>query len=86
MPEAEREKIEREVLGDLYVADCPIRYVSEDSLQENDFPTADVWLLPVIEVNRVRKMRETIASEQTDYYNLKGPCLSTEDLSYVLHN
>lgn len=65
MGEAERLKIERTMFGELCVVDCPLKYGSNLDGSEKE---SDGWIMPVIEVNRVREEREEIATKLIDFY------------------
>ncbi|KAF5333007.1 hypothetical protein D9758_015177 [Tetrapyrgos nigripes] len=65
MGEAERNKWEAEVVGDVAVVDCPLDYGVKLDGTENK---TDGWLLPVVEYQRVREARNKLVSEPMDYY------------------
>ncbi|KAJ7625290.1 midasin nuclear AAA ATPase [Mycena polygramma] len=69
MGEGERETLERAVLGDLCVADCPLEYGrnADGSLKE-----MDAWVLPVFEVQRIQEMRAAIAERPQAFYDGAG--------------
>lgn len=79
MGEAEREKIEREVLGEACGVDCEVAYGEEK---------VDGWLLPVLESRRVKELRDRIARDECDFYaREEGEVvqhIQPEELRYVL--
>ncbi|KAG6872267.1 hypothetical protein C0995_011404, partial [Termitomyces sp. Mi166 len=71
MGEAEREVMEREVLGEQFGVDCPIEYGTNIDGTRRE---TDGWLIPVLELQRIKETREKIACEKQDYYlNDGGP-------------
>lgn len=89
MGEAERTKIEVEVLGKACEEDCPIHYGEEVDGSERQI---DGWLLPIVELERVQNARNDIISAPYDYYSpsedqtmtLKAPDL--RQVSSVCHS
>ncbi|TDL22264.1 P-loop containing nucleoside triphosphate hydrolase protein [Rickenella mellea] len=81
MGDAEREKLEVQVLGEIGKDDCPV-YYGQDIVQNPQ--TIDGWLLPVIELKRIENAREHILDSQ-DYYTSEESddlfSLRQEDLS-----
>ncbi|KAG5350591.1 hypothetical protein C0989_010243 [Termitomyces sp. Mn162] len=74
MGEAEREVMEREVLGEPFGIDCQIEYgINLDGTSRE----VDGWLVPVLEVQRIKEMREKIACEEQDYYSNDGGPVTT---------
>ncbi|KAJ3725477.1 hypothetical protein C8R42DRAFT_444646 [Lentinula raphanica] len=65
MGEAEREKWERAILGELYAQDCPLDF--GDALDGSPV-IVDCWLLPIIELERVRSARNAIMTELQEFY------------------
>ncbi|KAF9464151.1 midasin nuclear AAA ATPase [Collybia nuda] len=65
MGEAEREKIEREVLGEPCGVDCLLDYGKNIDGTRNE---VDGWIMPVIELQRIKHMREEIQNQVQDYY------------------
>ena len=84
MGEEERCNLEREILGEPCSVDCNLNYGQnvDGSLKE-----VDGWLLPVLEVRRVQEERESIVSEQLDFYSRAGGnhtfLLETKNLRFV---
>ena len=84
MGEAEREKIECQVLGQICGVDCQLEYGQniDGSLIE-----VDGWIMPVTELQRVRDMREDIVTTQHDYFAVEGDFslpICSSDLWYTL--
>ena len=67
MGEAEREDLEREVLGEPSGPDCPLEYGAKSN---GDKWIVDGWLLPIIERERILKWRNDIpeAVSREGYY------------------
>ncbi|KAG6909303.1 hypothetical protein DXG01_001247, partial [Tephrocybe rancida] len=66
MGEAEREVMEREVLGEPYGVDCQMEYGTNlDGTRKE----VDGWIFPVLELQRIKETREKIAYEDQDYYS-----------------
>jgi hypothetical protein len=68
MGEAEREKLEIEVLGEICGVDCPIDYGQE---VDGGRKEVDGWILPITEAKRVTDARSAIVLEPQDYYSLE---------------
>ncbi|KAG6889702.1 hypothetical protein C0992_004422 [Termitomyces sp. T32_za158] len=69
MAEAEREAMEREVLGEPFEVDCLIEYgMNSDGTRVE----VDGWLMPVLELQRIKKLREDLACEDQGYYSNDG--------------
>ncbi|KAG6810904.1 hypothetical protein H0H92_009865 [Tricholoma furcatifolium] len=86
MAEAEREVMEREVLGEPFGVDCPIEYGSNLDATGNE---VDGWIMPVLELQRIKEMREQIAYVDQNYYSdVEGPLtpIQLSDLSKQLVN
>ncbi|KAG6866182.1 hypothetical protein C0991_007732 [Blastosporella zonata] len=66
MAEAEREVMEREVLGEPYGVDCQMEYGANLDGTKKE---VDGWILPVLELQRIKEIREKIAYEDQDYYS-----------------
>ena len=82
MSDAQREKVEKEVLGEpLAEADCPVGYGEN---VDGTTMVEDGWLLPVLEVTRITDAREGLIAEPQDFYAFEegnpGPTLSSADL------
>ncbi|KAF9533063.1 hypothetical protein CPB83DRAFT_903057 [Crepidotus variabilis] len=67
MGEAERLKIEKEILGEPCGVDCPLNYGQD--LNGADIEV-DGWIMPVTEVNRIRQERNDIVTKPIDFYSL----------------
>ena len=82
MSDAQREKVEKEVLGEpLAGVDCSVVYgenVDGTKIVE------DGWLIPVLEVTRITGARDGLVAESQDFYafeeSYSGPTLSSADL------
>jgi len=101
MGEAEREKLEKDVLSmkeeDVCSVDCWISdggFGSTDKLNvgeiERSGKTLDGWVLPLLEVQRVRNMRETVCQEESgfdEFYTMEEGDdvleIKEEDLRYI---
>jgi hypothetical protein len=85
MCEAEQEKLERQVLGEICGVDCQIGCGQDvdGTLQESDG-----WLLPVLEIKRITDARNALIIEPQDFYSVGegdlGPPLTPSDLSYAV--
>ncbi|KAJ3798746.1 P-loop containing nucleoside triphosphate hydrolase protein [Lentinula aff. detonsa] len=66
MGETERKKWEEATLGELYTLDCPLGY--GDALDGSQV-TIDGWLMPILELERVRSARNAIVTESQDFYS-----------------
>ncbi|KAG6809125.1 hypothetical protein H0H93_016097, partial [Arthromyces matolae] len=66
MGEAEREVMEKQVLGEPYGVDCQMEYGTNLDGTRNEI---DGWLMPVFELQRIKEMREKVASEEHDYFS-----------------
>ncbi|KAI0060319.1 hypothetical protein BV25DRAFT_1871299 [Artomyces pyxidatus] len=76
MGEAEREKLEKELVGSDSDIDCPVEFGEDADGQRR---LVDGWLLPIIEAKRVHEARSTIASDQQNFF--EGPEESRIELS-----
>ncbi|TFK40741.1 midasin nuclear AAA ATPase [Crucibulum laeve] len=66
MGEGEREKVEREILGEPCGVDCLLEYGHDTN---GSILMVDGWIMPVIEVKRVNEEREAIVTTQHEYYD-----------------
>ncbi|TFK52493.1 P-loop containing nucleoside triphosphate hydrolase protein [Heliocybe sulcata] len=65
MGEAEREKLEQQVLGELCGEDCPVAFGEDiNGVQK----IVDGWMLPALEEFRLQELRNAISRERHDYY------------------
>jgi midasin len=73
MGEAEREKMERQVLGEICGPDCLLDYGQNIDGSRKE---VDGWIMPVIELERVRDMRNDMVTTQHDYFSIDegDPC------------
>ncbi|KAF8073543.1 midasin nuclear AAA ATPase [Lyophyllum atratum] len=67
MGEAEREVMEKEVLGEPYGVDCQMEYGTDVDGSRKE---VDGWIMPVVELQRVKDTREKIAQEDHGYYDV----------------
>jgi midasin len=67
MSEAEREKLETEILGKICGVDCPIEYGHD--IYGNS-RSIDGWVLPALELKRVFDARNALISDVQDYYTI----------------
>ncbi|KAG7445730.1 P-loop containing nucleoside triphosphate hydrolase protein [Guyanagaster necrorhizus] len=65
MCEAECEKLQHEILGDACGLDCPLEYGQNI---DGSVVEVDGWIMPVLEVKRVRDARNHIAMHVNDYF------------------
>jgi midasin len=65
MGEAERVKMEKQVIGDVSERDCPITYGMDI---DGTMLQMDGWTFPAFEVRRISDARISIAQEALDYY------------------
>lgn len=81
MSEAQREKLEKEVLGEFCGVDCQIDY-GEDI--DGSPKVVDGWLLPVLEIQRITDARNALITEPQDFYDFQegeySPSLTPSDL------
>lgn len=79
MPEPEREKLERDILGEACGVDCQINYGQNLDRTERE---VDGWVLPVVEIQRITDTRQSLVSEPQDFYEggESGPSLTVSDL------
>ena len=83
MPDLEREKLERNFLGEIGKEDCPV-CCGEN--HQGNFEYLDGWLLVVLEAYRVKKLRKSIAESQHDYFTASensGSHIQISDLRQV---
>lgn len=73
MGEAEREALEREILGEPCGVDCQVEYGQSVNGSKKE---VDGWIIPVIELNRIKDTREEIGQQQHDYYNNDGESIT----------
>ncbi|KAJ7432805.1 P-loop containing nucleoside triphosphate hydrolase protein [Mycena galericulata] len=67
MGEAERETLERTVLGERCAVDCPIEYGQNLDGSRKEM---DAWVMPVFEVRRIQEMRNAIVENSQNFYDL----------------
>lgn len=82
MIEAERVKLEKEVIGEVAEVDCPVLY---SSLPDGTRRTIDGWILPVVEKKRVIEARNALLEPQ-NYYTQHGDSIEPihpAELRYV---
>lgn len=78
MGEAERERMEREVIGSVDEIDCPIQYGEDES---GNVVLLDGWLMPFTEVKRIGDARNDIAYDSQDFYSENtGPYIQLAEL------
>lgn len=81
MGEDEREKLDKEVLGEICGGDCRIGYGENVSGSPKEI---DGWLLPVLEIQRATDSRNALVTEPQDFYSFQdgdhGPSLIISDL------
>lgn len=81
MGEAEREKMERKVLGEICGVDCQLDYGQSIDGSRKE---VDGWIMPVIELERVRDMRQDMVSTKYDYFTMEegnpSPPINASDL------
>lgn len=84
MGDAERENLEKQVLGEICGVDCQIGCGQDIDGTTKEF---DGWLLPVLEVKRITDARNALVTEPQDYYGMEegdpSPSLTDFDLWYV---
>ena len=69
MSEAEREKLEIDILGPIGVVDCQIAYIDDMDGRTEEI---DGWLLPALEGKRILDARNAFLHDDQDYYVLDG--------------
>ena len=65
MGEAERERIEKQIFGEVGGPDCPLEYGVDE--QGNNVVT-DGWLMPLRELQRVQSARNDMVAAPYDYF------------------
>jgi midasin len=81
MGELEREKIEREAVGDISEVNCPLK-IGEDV--EGTPVLADGWIIPALEADRIRKAREEMLSSYEGFSEKQDDeIIQTWELRYV---
>ena len=69
MGEAERKKIEHNVLGEVCGVDCQLDYGQNIDGSRRE---VDGWIMPVVELQRVRDMRQDMVTTKHDYFVVEG--------------
>lgn len=64
MGEAQRNDIERDVLGEICGIECLLYYADVDNTPEY----VDGWIMPVIEIQRIKDARMSIATSSQSYF------------------
>ena len=83
MGEAQREKMETEVLGEIGRVDCQTEFGQnpDDTTRQ-----VDGWILPVIELKRIKNSRDELLTNPYDYYTIHeenpSPPIRPADLRY----
>lgn len=77
MGEAEREKIETEVLGEICGVDCQMEY------GEGKSGLVDGWIMPVVELKRVQQQRDAIITQPFEFYRRETG--ETTELIHPIH-
>jgi midasin len=87
MSEAQREKLETEVLGEVCGVDCQIDFGEN---VDGSAKVVDGWLLPVLEIQRITDARNALVTEPQDFYSFqegeRSPFLTPSDLRLDLFN
>ncbi|KAG5638685.1 hypothetical protein H0H81_011065 [Sphagnurus paluster] len=82
MGESEREVMEKEVLGEPYGGDCEMDYGENI---DGSRKVLDGWIMPIIEIQRVKEWREKILQEGHDYFTVEqgeqAPTIQPSELS-----
>lgn len=81
MGEADREKLEKEVVGSEETVDCPVLYEEQlDGTSRN----LDGWVLPIMEAKRIGEARLAMDSDAESFYgdNANSP-IDSSDLRYA---
>ena len=73
MGEAEREMLEKEILGETCMADCPLDFGDEIDGTRKE---VDGWIMPVLELKRVTDARNSLTLNLHDYYTVEEGELS----------
>jgi midasin len=83
MGEAERAKMEKQVIGEASEVDCPMAYSLDI---DGAVLQMDGWAFPAFEVKRISDARNSVVQETPDYYyNEAGETfepISVEELRY----
>lgn len=61
-----REKIEREMLGEIGAEDCPVYYGQDVTGRTRE---VDGWMLPVLEIKRISDYRSCLLTVNVDYFS-----------------
>jgi midasin len=81
MSEVEREKLDRQILGDICGVDCQIECGQD---VDGTVKQLDGWLLPVLEIKRIVDARNALITEPQDFYSADdgnlGSSLTSSDL------
>lgn len=80
MAEAERVQLETQILGEPGVIECPLSYGYNI---DGSRITVDGWLIPMLELERIHQVRNSIAAG-SDFYSLEGDKIqyvASDDLS-----
>lgn len=82
MGEADREKLEREIVGSEELVDCPVLY---EELLDGTTRNMDGWTLPIMEAKRIGEARIAIDSDAESFYgdNANSP-IQSSDLRYFV--
>jgi midasin len=84
MGEAEREKMERHMFGEICGVDCQLDYGQNIDGSRKE---VDGWILPVIELQRVKDMRKDMITTQRDYFTVEegdlSPSINPSNLWYA---
>ncbi|KAG5644766.1 hypothetical protein DXG03_007674 [Asterophora parasitica] len=83
MGEAEREAMEKEVLGEPYGVDCQMEYGANG---DGSRVEVDGWIMPVVELQRVKDTREKIAQEDHGYFEEASSPIQPTELSPHIQN
>ncbi|PBK75109.1 midasin [Armillaria solidipes] len=75
MCEAEHEKLQQEILGEACEVDCPLEYGHNI---DGSVVEVDGWIMPVLEVKRIRDARNHIVVSVNDYFSEKQTIPASE--------
>jgi midasin len=78
MGEVDREKLEKQVLGETCGIDCQVECGQDIDGTIKEF---DGWLLPVLEIKRITDARNALITDLQDFYSVEdGPSVTPSDL------
>jgi midasin len=65
MGESEKEKLQREIIGEKFEVDCDMEFGAE---VDGSGGMVDGWIMPITEVERITNARNEMTREAQDFY------------------